>query len=191
MKHLYNGPHGLHFLRATRALAPFLRELQPDPLADARAAAWDAARAAAEHNPVYASNPAVALAEFYRAQFGGYIPHAHDYLRKRAAVMHQLGYAVRGKLYTAAAWELCDMLKRESAWHTNTDYEPHMITLPANRVFYRITMEDGQVWFASSMLLSTPEKTLATVQRQAVRRGVKATYDLATREQYQAYQKSI
>ena len=59
------------------------------------------------------------------------------------------------------------------------------------RVYFKITMADGAVWFASSRMVGTPERTLATVQRTAKRRNVGATYALATREEYDSYRASI
>lgn len=39
----------------------------------------------------------------------------------------------------------------------------------------------------SCMEFGTPEKTLAKVRREAIKRGVTATYELATREEYLAF----
>jgi len=56
-----------------------------------------------------------------------------------------------------------------------------------SRIFYKITMADKKVWFASGMDLGGPEKSLAVVQKAAEKKGVGATYELATQKEYQAH----
>lgn len=58
-------------------------------------------------------------------------------------------------------------------------------------LYFKMTDENGDVWYASSMLVrSTPQAQLGAVRAKAVKKGIKTTYDLATKEAYLAYRES-
>lgn len=55
----------------------------------------------------------------------------------------------------------------------------------------KITMGDGQVWYATSMQVkSTPERTIEYLNHLAKKQGLKSRYELASEEDYQKYRKS-
>ena len=55
----------------------------------------------------------------------------------------------------------------------------------------KITMADGEVWYASSPITCnrTPEGMVNYLNKVSKRRGVRATYELATEAEYQAYRR--
>jgi hypothetical protein len=60
-----------------------------------------------------------------------------------------------------------------------------------NTIRVKITIRGGEVWYATSpQVKDTPAKTVAYLNKQAVRKGVPATYELATEEAYWEYRAS-
>lgn len=59
---------------------------------------------------------------------------------------------------------------------------------PSVIVRARITMPDGEVWYASSPQVGgSPEKTIEYLNRQSQRRRLGSTYALATEKEYWEY----
>lgn len=63
------------------------------------------------------------------------------------------------------------------------------------RMYYKITdpdaREDLRVWYASSMVYISEQETLEMVRAEAIQRGLRVTYEIVTKKEYDQYQCKI